>query len=692
MGRRKSTDPFLLFAILSFLSSLVLDGIVYNHYEGFSIDNIQPHITLTFSISLFSTFIPLVFAAITYGKNRLSQTAPEIFAELSIDNKILLAFIELGVLFSFSLGSTLLKMQNNWYAFLQLCLIFCSFILSAFFVWGIISVSKYSNLLPFFGTTAQKELKKHILKNNTAENDYVKKRAKNIIENFVTMANVHINRGSREDLEITLEELQSYVCYIFEIINRNLTEIKDPTVYYSQQEIYKNLKRIERLEDIHKKISDLLLVEVSKLVHSISNEREEKYLESFVPLLKAIMPGILSVDTVYHSIQWSTFINDTTLRTVSLKHTTYVYDAIDLYEELIECDFRKDSSSAAYGTCLSLRGLLKALDILKSKEASLKLWYNGLQARIVNLVLGMLPLCTKYDCDTPIIQNWADSLIETVSDIYPKDNNTFLDGNPVSVIVQPNSQDSLPFVYQQAAGNILRSDYDSQTKIMQLHTLLPVYSIYPFLIDKSSDHPGDFSLCLSYQLFVDLQICSKIQGDLNEWIDSVSEEYKKIFTALKNHYTNKQIRTNFFELQYAMAMPAIALISKHANQMRFADRVLDCFSEMLIDIFSGNEPKSANGWERANILLLSSWLKKTGRLPEKLNGLESILREYPYSNYSSYMSDYEASGYPRITYSGVWRFPPSLVWPDNIQELVNTELMDLDFLIKYGKQFVAKIN
>ena len=227
---------------------------------------------------------------------------------------------------------------------------------------------------------------------------------------------------------------------------------------------------------------------------------------------------------------------------------------------------------------------------------------------------------------------------------------------------------------------------------MQLHTLLPVYSIYPFLIDKGSDHPGDFSLCLSCQFFIDLQICYEIQEGLNDWVNSILEEYKKIFEALKSYYTNKQIRVNIFELQYAMAIPAIALILKHANKTRFADGVLNCFSDMLIGIFSENEPKNANGWERANILLLSSWLKKTGRLPEKLNNLETILKEYPYSNYSSYMSDYEASGYPSISFSRKWQLPPSTIWPDNFQNLVDKELMDFDSLVKYGKQFIAKSN
>jgi len=691
-NRRKPTDPFLLFAVLSFLSSLLLGGIICKYCEDYSIDNIQPHISLTLSISLFSTFIPLVFAAITYGKNKLSQTATETFSELSLDNKIKMAWLMLVTLFVSSLATPLMEIENNRYVLLQLCLILCSFVLSASFIWGILKVSKYSNLLPFFGTIARKELKKHILKSNTVENEYVKNRVKNIIENFVTMANVHIRRGSREDLEITLEELQFYACYLFEIINKNLAEIRDPTVHYSQQEVYKNLRRIECLEEIHKKISDLLFVEISKLVHSISNDREEKYLENFAPFLKSIMPSILSIDTGYHSGQWSDFINETVFRTAVLKHTTYPNDAIDLYKELIDSDFRSNPSSAIYGLCPKLHGLLKILAFLKSKEILFKMWYSGLQARVINLMLSILPMCTKYDCDSLIVQKWAEYIREIIPEVYSKDDNPLMDGSPVLSIMQTLSPNSLPFMYQQAAKNIFSSDYDGQIKLRQLHTLTPVYSIYYSLIGKDKDRPGEWTQCLASQFYIDLQICTKISEDVDCWIESVSEEYKNIFKGLKDNYITKRSRIDIFELEHTMAIPAIALVANQEGQIKLANEIVTCFADMLISTFNETMPKNANGRELANILLLSAWLKKTSRLPEKLKELEEILRGYPYSNFNKYMSDYQASGYPSSSFAKKWYLSPSTVWPNNIQQLVDKELMDLDFLVKYGKQFIAKGN
>jgi hypothetical protein len=553
-----------------------------------------------------------------------------------------------------------------------------------------LKVAKYSNLLLLFGVASRKELEDNILEYSLKKNENAENRARHIIENFVGMVNVHIGRGSREDLNITLKELQLYVCLFYELIAECMAETKYPKAYLSEQKIFQRLDKIRNFEELHKTISDLLFVEISKLIHGISNVNQEKYLESFVPFLKSIMPGILSIDTGYHSGQWSDFINETVFRTAVLKHTTYPNDAIDLYKELIDSDFRSNPSSAIYGLCPRLHGLLKILALLKSKEISFKMWYSGLQARVINLMLSILPMCTKYDCDSLIVQKWAEYIREIIPEVYSKDDNPLMDGSPVLIIIQTLSPNSLPFMYKQAAQNIFSSDYGDEIKVMQLHTLTPVYSIYYSLIGKDKDRPGEWSQCLASQFCIDLQICTKISEDVDCWIESVSEEYKNIFSGLKDNYISKRSRIDIFELEHTMAIPAIALVANQEGQIKLANEIVTCFADMLISTFNETMPKNANGWERANILLLSAWLKKTSRLPEKLKELEEILRGYPYSNFSKYMSDYQASGYPSSSFTKKWYLSPSTVWPNKLQQQVDTELMDLKFLVEYGKQFVAK--
>jgi len=689
---KKTINPFVSFERFSFFSFLLLIIIIYKHCESFSIDNIQSHISLPLSISLFSTFIPLVFAAITYSKTRLSQIAPEIFSELSINNKIVMAGIVLFGLFVFSLTTPLMKIENNWYGFLQLYLIFCSLLLSGSFIWGLFNVSKYSNLLFLFGTIARKELKKQIFQNNHGENENIRIRVGHIIENFTNMIQVNINRGSRDDLETTLKELQFYICSFFELINENIAEINDPTVYYSEQEICENSRKTNQLKELHKNISDHLSVEISKLIHGISNVKEEKYLESFASFLKSIIPGILSINTTYHSGQWSGFVNESVFRTAVLKNTTYPTYAIDLYKELIDYDFRSNPSSAVYGLCPSLHQLLRILILLKSKEKSFKMYYSVLQARVIYIMLSILPMCTKYDCDEISVRKWAEYIIEIIPEIYSKDDNPLMDGSPVLSIIQPLSPNSLPFMYQQAAENIFSSNYDNEIKLQQLHTLTPVYSIYRSLIGKDRGSIGELPQCLATQFYIDLQICTKIHKNVNYWVESLSEEYKLIFEELKNDYIKKQSRIEIFEREHIMAIPALALLANQENQVKLANEIVIHFADMLINTFNANTPQDANGWERANILLLSAWLKKTNRLPKKLNELETILRKFPYSNFSGYMSNYHASGYATISSFGKWYLPPSTVWSNNIQQLVDKELMDLKFLVEYGKQFIVDKN
>ena len=175
MNPQKSTDPFLLFAIFSFLSSLLLGGIISTCCDGYSLDNIYPHISLTSSISFFGIFVPLVFASIIYCKTKLAQTAPEIFSELSIDNRIRVAAFVLVILFLTSLATPLMKMENAWYGLLQLCLILCSFALSGSFIWAMSKLAKYSNMLQVFGETVRKRLKGQILKYSNKENENAKK-------------------------------------------------------------------------------------------------------------------------------------------------------------------------------------------------------------------------------------------------------------------------------------------------------------------------------------------------------------------------------------------------------------------------------------------------------------------------------------------------------------------------------------
>ena len=692
MNTQKSTYPFLLFAILSFLSSLLLGGIIYAHCSGYALGNIYSHISSTLSISLFAIFVPLVFAAIIYCKTKLSQTAPEIFSELSIDNKIVLATFVLVVLFLTSLVTPLMEMENAWYGFLQLCLILCSFGLSGSFVWGMFKVAKYSNMLQVFGTTARNRLRGQILKYGNEENEHSKNQVSHIIENFVSMANVSMKRGSRKDLETTLNELQLYICSFFGLINKNLAEIRDPRVNYSEQKVYDNLRRIERLEELHKLISDLLFVELTKLIHGTSNVKEEKYLESFIPLLKAVIPKTLSVNTGYHFEQWSNFINETVFRTAVLKHTTYPNTVIDLYKVLTSWGFRHNPTGAVYSLSSKFQGLLKIINVLKSKVVSFKMWYSGLQAKVINLMLSMLPMCTKYGCDRLIIKKWAESIREIIPEVYSEDSNPLMDGNPVLNIIQTLSPNSLPFMYQQATDNIFSSNYDNQIKLRQLHTLTPVYSIYRSLIGKDKDRPGELSQCLASQFYIDLQICTNLHEEFVDcWIESLSKEYKGIFEGLKDNYINKGNRIDTFELEHTSSIPAIALVTNQENQIKLGNEIVVQFADMLISMFNENVPKDANGWERANILLLSAWLKKTNRLQEKREDLETILRRYPYSNFSTYMTDYQACGYASTSFRK-WYLPPSTIWPNDIQQRVDTELMDLEFLVEYAKKFVAKNN
>lgn len=693
INRHKSADPFLLFAVLSFLSSLLLSGIICKHCKGYSIGNIQSHISLTLSVSLFSTFIPLVFAAITYCKTRLSQIAPEIFSDLSLGNKIKSVWLILGALFVLSLVIPLMAMEDKWYVFLQLLLIFWSFVLSSVFIWQMLEVAKYSNLLLLFGITARKELKGQILKYSPEENANTKNRMRHIIEDFIGMANAHIRRGSREDLEITLKELQLYICSFFELVDKNLAGIRNPTAYHPKKEIYEILRKIKHLEDLHKAISDLLYVELSKLIHGISNIKEEKYLESFIPLLRAVISNTLTADIGYHSIQWCDFISETVTRTAVLKNTTYPNDAIDLYKEFMEIVFRSNPDSAVYTFCPRLHGLLKILTLLKSKEMFFKMWYSGLQARVIDLMLSLLPMCAKYSCNNLIVRKWAESITEVVSDIYLESDNVLMGGNPVSHIIQTFSPNSLPFVYQRAVDIIFSSDFDNQIKLSQFYTLTPVYSIYCSLIGKDrSAIGGELVPCLSSQFYIDLQVSTKITEEIDYWIKDISKEYKRIFEGFKNHYISKRNRMDIFELGHVMSIPAIALTANQENQIKLANEIVIHFADMLISMFNENTPPNANGWERAYILLLSAWLKKTNRLPGKLKELEKILREYPYSNFSRYMSDYQACGYPSSSFAGNWYLSPSIGWPNNIQKLVDTELMGLDFLVEYGRQFVAKGN
>jgi len=684
---KKKGDPFFLFAIFSLLSSLLLGGILYSQCRGYALGNINSHISSTLSIPMFAIFVPLFYAAIIYCKTKLSQTAPEIFSELTIDNMLGLAVVVLGVLFLTSLATPLMEMENAWYGFLQLCLILCSFALSGSFVWGIFKVAKYSKMLQVFGETARNKLKDQILKFGNEEDEHSKNQVSHIIENFISMANVNIKRGSRKDLGTTLKELQLYIYAFFRLINKKLVEIGDPRVNYSRQTVHDNLRSIGRLEELHKLISDLLFVELTKLIHGTSNVKEEKYLESFIPLLQEVIPKTLSVNTGYHSEQWSNFINETTFRTAVLKHTTYPNAVIDLYKELIIWDFRYNPSGAVYGLSFKLHGLLKIIDALKSKEVSFKIWYRGLQAKVINLMLSMLPMCTKYRCDRLIIQKWAESIGEIITEVYSEDSNQLMDGSPVLSIIQTLSPNSLPFMYQQAADNIFSTDYDDQIKLRQLNTLKPVYSIYRALIGKDKDRPGELSQCLASQFYIDLQICTNIHEEFVDcWIESLSEEYKDIFEELEDNYINKGNRIDIFERERTLSIPAIALVTNQENQIKLGNEIVIRFADMLISIFNKKDPKDANGWERANILLLSAWLKKTDRLQEKREELETVLSEYPYSNFSTYMTDYEAYGYASTSLRK-WYLPPSTVWANNIQKQVDTELMDLGFLVKYGEQF-----
>jgi len=684
---QKTTVPFLVFGILSLLSSFCLGGIIYTHCDSYGLNNIYQNISFTISISLFGIFIPLVFAAITYCKTKLTQITPEIFSNLTVDNWIKFAVLVLGLLFFTALVTPLMEMEKRWYGLLQLCLILFAFSLSGSFIWGMFQLAKYPNMLKAFGITARNKLTGQISKYGQEQNKNVENHVRHIVENFISMINASIKRGSREDLEVTLNELQLYICDFFDLINENLTKIRKARVS-QEQKFHEYWRASGNFEEFHKSISDLLFVEITKLIDGISNVQEEKYLEDFVPFLMATIPKTLSLNIGYHSGRWSDFINETTLRTVILKNTAYPHYAIDLYNELIKWEFKYQTFSAVYALCPKLSALLEILNLLKLKEQFNKMWYSTLQVRVINLMLSMLPMCTRYECDHLTTQKWAEYVREIIPKICLDDGNPLMDGNPVLTIIQIHSPDSLPFVYKKAAENIFCTDYHDEIKVRQLHTLIPVFSIYYALIGKNKGYLGEWSQCLAAQFYIDLEICKNIDKEfVVYWIESLSEEYKHIFEGVKSNYTDKGKRVDFSEVEQIFSVPAISLVVDHENQIKLADQILIRFSDMLISMFNANEQKDANGRERANILLLSAWLKKTNRLQEKREELEVILKQYPYSNFSKYMNDYQACGYPIPSFRK-WYLLPAEIWPKEIQQRIETELMDLIFLKEYGKQFI----
>ncbi|MCF7956106.1 MAG: hypothetical protein K9M75_09915, partial [Phycisphaerae bacterium] len=207
---------------------------------------------------------------------------------------------------------------------------------------------------------------------------------------------------------------------------------------------------------------------------------------------------------------------------------------------------------------------------------------------------------------------------------------------------------------------------------------------YHTLIKEDNDPNTKLLNCLVRHFHIDSSFCVKVPQLSDYWIKEVSGQYAKIFDDLQKRYIAMQGQIGPSETQAMMDIPAIALVAKHESQIKFSDIVVDSYADLLINEFNGIDPDHTNGIERANILLLSSWLKKTGRLEKTRKRLESILKKHPYSSPSVHMSPYYASGYPRFDTS-MWYIPSY----DNTFELIRVELMDEEFLLNYAKQFVS---
>jgi hypothetical protein len=687
-------NPFTFFSIISYLLISAICIFLAVFCKGYSIENIHENIPVTISLSLFGVFLPMVFAAIIYCKTKLSENTPEIFTELSIDRKVYQTFFILGVLLLLSLLSPLMEFYGGLYGFFQLILIAVSFITSSYFVVCLFS-AKYSNVLPLFCNSLKKKIPNLIEGYKCSKDRSSEESIKQSLEHFFSMLLKHIDIESRLNLIITLNEMESYIRYFYSTLEKEITNFKDRTALLENGD-HNSLIQIKNLEDFHKLISDYLLTEIQKFIFNISNNKQEKYLDYLPFFLEKVMTATFEprnkyiFNKGYHCSSWSSLINQTVYKTALLQNTTYPNYAIKLYRKLSEYYFTYNPSQAVYGLTYKLYGLLYAIDDLKSKTKRNKAWFNVLESIVITEILYLFPQCAKKGCDSLVTRKWFDCMSDSIMCIDEDDPDMLLDGNPVSVLTSTTSNDSIPFAYLAAIRYIFEKDYSEKAKMSSLYSLDSIYSVYSLLVKKEKTCMGEVAQAVFGQFYLDLEVYDNLSISAYNWGRSASEGYRVIFEAYKETLKENKKQTNLWDLNYLIAIPAIALIKLNDNKSEFTDNVILYLALMLKDSYSEVNSDRTKNDIRSHILLLSAWLNKTNRLPEVKDQLEVILNQNPYYNSRTFIPD--NYGLPDFNRSGLWCFHPCMGYSNSSREKVYEELMDQDYLVEYAKKFVTGHN
>ncbi|HBM15977.1 MAG TPA: hypothetical protein DD381_06510 [Lentisphaeria bacterium] len=726
-----SKNPYNYFWIITIFSfTIILFFYIYlvDGFIRFSCLKLETGNTL--ALTLLSTFIPFIFAGVTYSKSRLSKILPVKIVDICYGREFFFACAVQIIIFSLSFLAPFLQMKFHLEQTFQITLTGVSFVSALIFIGVMFEISKLHISLGYFREKETKKLRNLFIKdipdcpikgalwyriyssyiigiipmtlNRIAHPLTPQKEcyetAKSTLDIFFSIVKNFIRDGYLADTSICLSELTEYA----------------KEYYYCRQ----------NYSDTSDEVNLYITNEFKLIIENCANKEREKFLELFLKPIETIglstckykKIGMSSNSLIYG---WCELIKNSAIITANLENSIFTGSVITVLGDIACKDLADENKAIREIETLKQLGLLFA----KSK------WYYH-YCMVSNCFTALNKILKAYFETLPTQFHTSNCYFlksywfEAYHIILTEKLKNFQDSffyNPFSEIIPPVihpllNPHTLPVAYEYSLnetlnGNTFKSILESLQSIEERHlqenlfeirlNLLLIHDLYISLavspIVQSSSIYGNFVQTIVSLVYIDLKATIKMEYFKDEWVSALVEKYSKLFKRFiilfeegtkknSNHLLDSEMNT-------LISIPAISLAYRDKNCAELVENLIRDFKEILcniLEISGKNNCTHTKDTILGYILLLAGWLKISNSFLNIREELESILKVHKRTRTSyGFESEYISYGLPSgHLMHDKWHLFPSALWEPNLQSKIDEELMKKDELIEYAKQFI----
>ncbi len=714
----RATRPFRCFLFSVVVSACCICWAVAKH-RGLSWPDGELKTRDTFSIGLLASFIPFVFAAITYARSKLAALVPETIVETSLTREIRAAWAYITVLFLCSLLAPFMDMTPPDKALVQLVMVLSGFLVSVCFIYDLIRLSDYRVLVPFYGDSVANRISRslqritrrlhqdggHRLGGLQGDGplvfeipDELAEKTKAIAEDFLALINRATQENRLREMSIAFEELARVSQAYYE----------GSSAFWIQQDKY----------------TMYLVSELRKVVDLCADPVHEKFLDSICTPLERTILSVCCFEVNMHTtnylvLPWERFLADTALQTAEperVANSNYPMWAIAAMGRL-------GTSAIEAGHVGSVSsGLVGRLSKLACRLSEADDWWADMLAVQANLSLCKLlshysKSWLRYQWpDDFFLHEWGEKMQNALQSVL----NNYRPGlgaqDPLAPFLEAGwFGTNLPREYaasMEALGSVYPADFAKQlgqppegvdsvksaTVLLRMKRkeLLCVHGIVRVLLNKelaTESCWNNVGLTLSSLFWIDLVACCGQLGVSDGWLDSAVNAHRHSFARMQDIYGEDNEALDDHAAGFisnTLAIPALALVYRREENAEFVDSVMTDYCEAYISVFekvAQRQSKRIQMWWGYG-LLLAAWLNGASRFPELKGRLESLLKEHrPAVRDIPHASKHQRLGYPtemnRV--GGSWYLSPTPHWTPETQKTVSAQLMDEECLIEYAE-------